>query len=57
MGAETTSGKRAASKPADVVTVILVGASHGAQAGASRAVSAETAASLVDRGLARYPIG
>lgn len=38
------------------VVVVMIGASHNAQDGDERVVSAEVAQSLVDRGLARLAI-
>lgn len=56
-----SSGEKAAEaapeKPAadDKQVVFLLGPSHNAEDGARRTVTVEKAASLVERGLARYP--
>lgn len=49
------SPKPAAESAPEKQVVFLVGPSHGAEHGARRSVSPEQAASLVERGLARYP--
>jgi alpha/beta superfamily hydrolase len=49
------SQKKAAETAPEKQVVFLIGPSHGAEAGARRSVSPELAASLVERGLARYP--
>lgn len=47
----------AEAKKTEKRVVFLIGPSHGAKNGQRRLVSPEVAASLVARGLARYPAG
>ena len=49
------SPKAEESKAPERQVVFLIGPSHGAANGDKRSVSPDLAASLVERGLARYP--